>query len=68
MDGIDARLTRARAIVATETGVDSSNLSDRLTVLITNIAFSFRSGTEIVVDQIARGLNQRGHRPIVFST
>ena len=39
-----------------------------LTVLITNIAFSFRSGTEIVVDQIARGLNQRGHRPIVFST
>src|SRR5436190_21006410 len=38
-----------------------------LTVLITNIAFAFRSGTEIVVDQIARGLNQRGHRPIVFA-
>jgi len=49
----------------------ASGSNDRqkpLTVLITNIAFSFRSGTEIVVDQIARGLNQRGHRPIVFST
>ena len=40
----------------------------RLTVLITNIAFAFRSGTEIVVDQIARGLNRRGHRPIVFAS
>ena len=39
----------------------------RLTVVITNIAFAFRSGTEIVVDQIARGLNRRGHRPIVFA-
>jgi glycosyltransferase involved in cell wall biosynthesis len=39
----------------------------RLTVLITNIGFAFRSGTEIVVDQIARGLNRRGHRPIVFA-
>jgi hypothetical protein len=38
-----------------------------LTVLITNIAFAFRSGTEIVVDQIARGLSRRGHRPIVFA-
>src|SRR5262245_51322757 len=38
-----------------------------LTILITNIAFAFRSGTEIVVDQIARGLNARGHRPIVFA-
>ena len=42
-------------------------MSRRLTVLITNIAFAFRSGTEIVVDQIARGLNARGHRPIVFA-
>jgi len=40
---------------------------ERLTVVITNIAFAFRSGTEIVVDQIARGLNRRGHRPIVFA-
>jgi glycosyl transferase family 4 len=39
----------------------------RLTVLITNIAFAFRSGTEIVIDQLARGLNARGHRPIVFA-
>lgn len=42
-------------------------MPDRLTILITNIAFAFRSGTEIVVDQIARGLNRRGHRPIVFA-
>ena len=42
-------------------------MRDRLTVLITNVAFAFRSGTEIVVDQIARGLNRRGHRPIVFA-
>lgn len=42
-------------------------MRDRLTVLITNIAFAFRSGTEIVVDQIARGLHRRGHRPIVFA-
>ena len=42
-------------------------MSAPLSVLITNIAFAFRSGTEIVVDQIARGLNRRGHRPIVFA-
>jgi hypothetical protein len=42
-------------------------MRERLTVLVTNIAFAFRSGTEIVVDQIARGLNRRGHRPIVFA-
>jgi hypothetical protein len=42
-------------------------MPSRITVLITNIAFAFRSGTEIVVDQIARGLNSRGHRPIVFA-
>lgn len=41
--------------------------SKNLTVLITNIAFAFRSGTEIVVDQISRRLRQRGHRPIVFA-
>jgi hypothetical protein len=39
----------------------------RLTVLITNIAFAFRSGSEIVVELIARGLFRRGHRPIVFA-
>src|SRR6266849_8125477 len=45
----------------------AASMRDRLTVLITNIAFAFRSGTEIVVDQIARGLHRRGHRPIVFA-
>jgi hypothetical protein len=38
-----------------------------LTILITNLAFAFRSGTEIVVDQIARGMSRRNHRPIVFA-
>jgi hypothetical protein len=47
---------------------ETTDQQKSLTVLITNIAFAFRSGTEIVVDQLARGLNQRGHRPIVFST
>lgn len=42
-------------------------MSAPLTVLITNIAFGFRSGTEIVVDHIARGLNRHGHRAIVFA-
>lgn len=51
----------------TKAEMTSADQRDRLTVLITNIAFSFRSGTEIVVDQLARGLSQRGHRPIVFS-
>jgi hypothetical protein len=44
-----------------------ASMPSRLTVLITNIAFAWRSGTEIVIDQIARGLNSRGHRPIVFA-
>jgi hypothetical protein len=43
------------------------NMAERLTVLITNIAFAFRSGTEIVVDQLARGLHRRHHRAIVFA-
>ena len=47
--------------------ISAASMRDRLTVLITNIAFAFRSGTEIVVDQIARGLHRRGHRPIVFA-
>jgi Glycosyltransferase Family 4 len=42
-------------------------MTKRLTVLLTNLAFAFRSGTEIVVDQVARGLSRRDHRPIVFS-
>ena len=37
------------------------------TVLITNIALYHRSGTEVVVEQLADGLRRRGHRPIVFA-
>src|SRR5258708_23999259 len=39
-----------------------------LTVLITNTAVVERSGTEMVVYDLALGLLARGHRPIVFST
>jgi hypothetical protein len=35
--------------------------------LITNIALSGRSGTEVVVEQLADGLRRRGHRPIMFA-
>jgi hypothetical protein len=38
-----------------------------LSVLITNIAFCNRSGTEIVVELLARGLQRAGHRPMIFS-
>jgi hypothetical protein len=38
-----------------------------LTVLITNLILSGRSGTEIVVRNLARALHGLGHRPIVYS-
>jgi hypothetical protein len=38
-----------------------------LTVLLTNIRLADRSGTEVVVEQLADGLRRRGHRPIVFA-
>ena len=38
------------------------------TVLITNIALCYRSGTEVVVEQLADGLRRRGHRPILFAS
>jgi len=38
-----------------------------LTVLITNIISSGRTGTEMVVRDLALGLKRRGHRPIVYS-
>lgn len=38
-----------------------------LTVLITNIALWGRSGTEVVVEQLADGLRRRGHRPVMFA-
>jgi hypothetical protein len=37
------------------------------TILITNIVLSDRSGTEVVVEQLADGLRRRGHRPVVFA-
>jgi hypothetical protein len=39
----------------------------KLTVLITNIAMSGRSGTETVTRNLALGLLARGHHPIVFT-
>jgi hypothetical protein len=38
------------------------------TVLITNIGLCYRSGTEVVVEQLADGLRRRGHRPILFAS
>ena len=38
-----------------------------LTILITNIVLADRSGTEVVVEQLADGLRRREHRPVVFS-
>jgi len=37
------------------------------TILITNICLSNRSGTEVVVEQLADGLRRRGHLPLLFS-
>lgn len=43
-------------------------MSDRpLTVLLTNLVLSGRSGTEIVVRDLAFALRALGHRPIVYS-
>lgn len=39
----------------------------KLTVLITNITLSGRTGTEIVTRDLALGLRRRGHRPIVYT-
>ncbi len=38
-----------------------------LTVLITNITLARRTGTEVVVRDLALGLKRRGHTPIVYS-
>jgi Glycosyltransferase Family 4 len=42
-------------------------MSDRLTILITNIWLADRAGSEVVVRDLAVGLARRGHRPIVYS-
>jgi hypothetical protein len=43
------------------------NMSDRRTILITNIALADLAGSEVVVRDLALGLLRRGHRPIVYS-
>jgi hypothetical protein len=35
---------------------------------MTNIILANRSGTEVVVEQLADGLRRRGHRPVIFAT
>jgi hypothetical protein len=42
-------------------------MSDRLTILITNIWLADFAGSEVVVRDLALGLLRRGHRPIVYS-
>jgi Glycosyltransferase Family 4 len=39
-----------------------------LTVLITNLVLSGRSGTEVVSEQLADGLRRAGHRPMLYTT
>jgi hypothetical protein len=38
-----------------------------LVILITNIGFAYRGGSEVVTRDLALGLQRRGHRPIVYS-
>ena len=38
-----------------------------VTILLTNIVLAGRSGTEVVVEQLADGLRRRGHRPVVYA-
>src|SRR5260221_13798911 len=40
----------------------------RLIVLMTNLVLSGRTGTEVVIRDLARGLQRRGHKPIVYSS
>lgn len=42
-------------------------MTDRHTILITNIWLASLAGTEVVVRDLALGLLRRGHRPIVYS-
>lgn len=45
----------------------SVKMSDRRTILITNIWLDHLAGSEVVVRDLALGLLRRGHRPIVYS-
>ncbi|WP_431281266.1 glycosyltransferase [Humitalea sp. 24SJ18S-53] len=38
-----------------------------LTVLITNLVLANRTGTEVVVEQLADGLRRRGHRAVIYA-
>ncbi len=40
---------------------------DGLNILITNVKLEARTGTELYVRDLARGLLERGHRPVVYS-
>lgn len=42
-------------------------MTDRRTILITNIWLAHLAGSEVVVRDLALGLLRRGHRPIVYS-
>ena len=42
-------------------------MSERRTILITNVWLSTYTGSEVVVRDLALGLLRRGHRPIVYS-
>ncbi|MGE0434406.1 MAG: glycosyltransferase [Planctomycetota bacterium] len=42
-------------------------MTDRLTVLITNVRLVGRSGTETWVLDFARALQARGHRPVIYT-
>jgi hypothetical protein len=42
-------------------------MTDRLTILLTNVWLTHRAGSETVVRDLALGLLRRGHRPIVYS-
>ena len=41
---------------------------DGLSVLITNLMLTSRTGSELYVQELALALLERGHRPIVYST
>ena len=41
---------------------------DGLSVLVTNLMLTSRTGTELYVQELALALLERGHRPIVYST
>jgi hypothetical protein len=63
----ECRQTVIRCTVYGPQQVASCNMSDRRTVLITNIWLASLGGSEVVVRDLALGLLRRGHRPIVYA-